>query len=100
MLLLISVFQYRVKMELKTLKDIDFKDYTTSRSRIRNKIKQEAIKWIKVIKEKIKVINELESKPQVPLQMVATKGLVEVLEGQIKIFKDFFNITDKEVNQK
>ncbi len=61
-------------------------------------IREEAIKWIKVIEEKIKVIDELESKQQTPLQIVATKGLVEILESQSKLFKDFFNLTNKEVN--
>ena len=42
------------------------------------KLKQETIKWVKVIEEKIKTIRELESKPQSPLQRVATQGLDEI----------------------
>jgi len=38
--------------KLKTLKDIDFQDYSTSRNRIKNKLRAEAVKWIKFEYEK------------------------------------------------
>ena len=38
-------------MEIKTLKDINFKDYTTSRGRIKRKLRVEAMKDIRAIRE-------------------------------------------------
>ena len=58
-------------------------------------LRNEAKKWIKHINDDIKTLQDLESKPQAPLQKMATKGLDEVLEGQIKWIKLFFNIDEK-----
>jgi len=58
-------------------------------------LRKEAIKWVKVIKHKIDVVRELESKPQGPLQRMATQGLDEILEGQIKLLTDFFNLKEE-----
>lgn len=81
--------------KLKTLAEITALDIALSG--LIPSIREEAMKWIVVIKEKIKIIEVLESGPQSPLQKAATHGLVEILEGQIKIFVDFFNITDEEL---
>ncbi len=61
------------------------------------KLKQESIKWIKHIQEDIKQLQNIESKPQSHLGKMATNGLDEILEGQIKWIKMFFNIEEKEV---
>ena len=86
--------------ELKTLKDLAFNgieyfgegDGTNDLVEV-EKLKAEAIKWIEHIKLDIKEIHNLESKPQSPLQKMATQGLDEILDGQIKWIKMFFNIT-------
>lgn len=86
--------------KLKTLEDFSFK----KRKGFGSWVPQQAMtdlreelgmKWRKVIRNKINIIDELESKPQTPLQKVATRGLDEVLEGQIKLLNDIFNLDEE-----
>jgi len=78
--------------DLKTLKDIDV---TETRDSGRTELKQESIKWIKHIQEDIIQLQKIESKSQFFLGRMATRGLDEVLEGQIKWIKMFFNISEE-----
>jgi len=64
---------------------------------IEGDLKYEAIKRIKHIEEDIKELQNLESKPQTPLQKMATRGLDECLEAQIKEIKMFFNISEEDL---
>ncbi len=89
---------------LKTLKDIE-KDILERYREVGDEdnftfpteeLKIEARRWIVVIEEKIKAINELELQPQTSLQKIATQQLDEILGAQIKIFVDFFNLEDKD----
>ena len=84
---------------LKTLKDISKIYIEIGETEIvkTDDLRQEAIKWVKHIKEDIKQLDEIESKPQSPLGRMATKGLDEVLEGQIKWIEDFFNLTEEDL---
>ncbi len=58
-------------------------------------LRKEAKNWIEVIREKIEFLYKLESKTQSILQKVATRGLDDVLKGQIKIFEDFFDLEEE-----
>ena len=86
--------------DLKTLKDIDLNVddiHDWNKPGPEEALKKEAIKWIKHIQEDIKQLHEIESKPQFPLGRMATQGLDEVLEGQIKWIKMFFNISEEDL---
>ena len=63
-------------------------------------LRQLAINSIKHIEKDIKKIEYLESKPQSPLQKIATMGLVEIFRGQITLIKTLFNITEKDLEVK
>lgn len=84
--------------DLKTLEDFEFDSLGTSYGTISRALRREALEWIKVIDKKIETIRDLESKLQSPLQKAATSGLDEVLEGQKKIFTDFFNLTEEKLD--
>ena len=91
--------------EIKTLKDLDFQKIAiNSREKqiieiVNENLKKEVTKLIKLIERKIEEIRRLESKPQSPLQRVATRGLDEILEGQIKVLRDFFNLVEEEAQE-
>ena len=91
--------------ELKTLKDLeeDIAGNTSIESDSRHiviypdRLRQNVIKWIHVIEEKIRLMNKLESEPQSPLQKIATRGLDEVLDGQKRVLMDLHNITEEDL---
>jgi len=85
--------------KLKTLKDIEssYNDEVIEDS-MRDNLREEARNWIDVINNKIKQLRDIESQQQSPLQKVATRGLDEVLEGQIRVLTDFLNLDDANVS--
>ncbi len=90
--------------ELKTLKDINFKDLTTSRNRIKNRVKRElGIKWIKEL-EKYNTIDM--NNPNYKIVPEYLKSFID-LGGEgidantcitvINWIKHIFNITDEDI---
>ena len=98
------------KVKLRTLKDIcrrgyiDFdkeeKNGTYAHMCKFNELKQEAIGWIKHIKNDITQVQDLQFESMYGniMKRLAVKDLDEILEAQITWIKMFFNITEEELN--
>ena len=85
-------------MELKTLKDFDWEGDVTifdgdmtgvDDAKIKNELKEEAIKWVKFN------MNAIEKNKELPDRLA--EHSVSMNEGAIIFIKHFFNITEKDL---
>lgn len=84
--------------KLKTLGEITSLDI--SLSGLIPSIREEAMRWIAHIKKDANQMRKIKLKAMaknLPVTRIAVEGLDEILEGQIKWIKLFFNITDEEL---
>ncbi len=79
-------------MTLKTLKDFDYRNDDYSLILIKE-LRQEAIKWIKDFKEKIRLHSHEDKSDPLYLKCISCRNMFVNIEW----IKNFFNITEKEL---